>query len=303
MRPTVCRGRRALLWIALAVLPFWAAQQSQATDLALQDAAAMAGTGMFLNSGAPGLIIAVVKDDDSFIAGFGETAPGNNTEPDGKSIFRLGSISKVFAGDLLARMAADGRIGLTDPLSRRAPEGAPLKAFANQPITLLDLATHGAGLPRELRDPIGKSEEGSDAFLVSQPDYYWTWLRQNAPAYAPGTTAMYSNVGFGLLGEALAKAGGKPFGALLQAEITAPLGLGDTVTALSDQQKSRLMVGLDPFDKPDPNLEVPPVTIASGGVYSTAEDMVRWMRWHLQPTPDSAATLALATRYGGRMTG
>src|SRR5690606_3951992 len=29
-------------------------------------------------------------------------------------------------------------------------------------------------------------------------------------------------------------------------------------------------------------------------VYSTAEDMVRWMRWHLQPTPDSAATLALA---------
>lgn len=253
----------------------------------------MAGTAMYLNSGAPGLIVAVVRGEEAVIQGYGETSPGSKTEPDGQSIVRLGSISKVFATDLLAALVAEGRVGLTDSLSRYAPSGATIKSFSNQPFSLLDLATHSAGLPRELRDPSVKEGDGNP-FLAFKRDYYWKWLSQNAPAYAPGTTAMYSNFGFGLLGEALAKAGGQPYSELLRDKVVAPLQLKDTTTHLSDAQRKRLMAGLDPFNRPDPNDEVPAIMYASAGVYSTADDMVRWMRWHLSRNEKPGAALSLA---------
>jgi D-alanyl-D-alanine-carboxypeptidase/D-alanyl-D-alanine-endopeptidase len=147
--------------VSLALASLIVPAPGRADDLALRDAASMAGTAMFLNSGAPGLIIAVVRGDDSFVAGFGKTGPDNETEPDGQSIFRLGSVSKVFATDVLAKLVAQGRVSLTDPLSRYAPDGVTVKSFAGKPFTLLDLATHSAGLPRELRDPAIKENEGS----------------------------------------------------------------------------------------------------------------------------------------------
>ncbi len=69
--------------------------QTKAEDLALKDAVSMAGMQLFLNSGAPGLIIAVVQGDKSIIQAYGETAPGSNVEPDAHSVFRIASVSKV----------------------------------------------------------------------------------------------------------------------------------------------------------------------------------------------------------------
>lgn len=281
-------GKAGAALAALHILTATAGAQTK--DPALRDAVSMAATAMFLNSGAPGLIVAVVHGDETEIAGVGETAPGSKTEPDGRSILRLGSISKVFTGDLLADMAAQGRVGLSDPFTRHVPAGAVVKSFGGRPFTLLDLATHSAGLPRELPDPAVMGE--GNPFAAYSADHYWSWMRQNAPAYAPGTTAIYSNVGFGLLGEALAQAGGKPFPDLLRDRITAPLGMADTVARLSDAQKPRLMTGLDPFGNPDPNWEATPIMAASGGLYSTADDMARWMRWHL--SGEAQATMALA---------
>jgi len=104
-----------------------ATQQSSAEDLALKDAVSMTGMALFLNSGAPALIIAVVRSDGSLVQAIGETVPGNNTEPNRKSIFRSGSISKVFATDVLTSLAADGRLKLTDPFAKYAPDGASVK--------------------------------------------------------------------------------------------------------------------------------------------------------------------------------
>jgi D-alanyl-D-alanine-carboxypeptidase/D-alanyl-D-alanine-endopeptidase len=117
-----------------------ATQQSSAEDLALTDAVSMTGMALFLNSGAPALTIAIVRGDECIVQSFGETVPGNGTEPNGKSIFRLGSISKVFATDVLTSLAADGKLKLTDPLAKYAPDGASEKQ-TGRPITLLDLAT------------------------------------------------------------------------------------------------------------------------------------------------------------------
>lgn len=259
-------------------LIFTDSSKAKAEDLALKDAVSMAGMQLFLNSGAPGLIIAVVQGDDSVIQAYGETAPGNDTEPDARSIFRIASVSKVFAGDLLAALAAKGKLKLTDPLQKYAPEGAKVEVNG-RPITLLDLATHSAGLPRELPNPDTKIT--NNPFEAFDRDYYWKWMSSNQPAYAPGTTTIYSNLGYGLLGDALAKAGGADYSTVLANEVLKPAGLTETTNVLSDEQKKRLMTGLDPLDKPDANSPVPDIMYASAGIYTSAEDMVRWMRWHL----------------------
>lgn len=251
---------------------------AQAENLALKDAVSMAGMQLFLNSGAPSLIIAVVQDDDSVIQAYGETAPGSNVEPDARSIFRIASVSKVFAGDLLATLAARGKLKLTDPLQKYAPDGVKVE-INGRPITLLDLATHSAGLPRELPNPDTKITD--NPFAAFDRDYYWKWMGSHLPAYVPGTTTIYSNLGYGLLGDALAKAGGADYSTVLANEVLKPAGLTDTTNVLSDEQKKRLMTGLDPFEKPDANSPVPDIMYASAGIYTTAEDMVRWMRWHL----------------------
>ena len=270
---------RALL--ITSALTFVTAQHASAEDLALKDAVSMTGMALFLSSGAPALTIAVVRGDESIVQGFGETVPGNDIEPNSKSVFRLGSISKVFATDVLTSLAADSKLKLTDPLQRYAPDGVSVKQTGRL-ITLLDLATHSAGLPRELADP--DATPSNNPFDAFDRDYYWKWIGSNAPAYAPGTTTLYSNFGYGLMGDALAKAGNSSFADLLKSRVFEPAGMSDTTTTLNDEQKKRLMVGLDPFDKNDPNNVVPDIMHASAGVYSTADDMVKWMQWHLNPT-------------------
>ncbi|MGX1789938.1 D-alanyl-D-alanine-carboxypeptidase/endopeptidase AmpH [Bosea sp. NPDC055332] len=293
-KPARIRARKAV-WPAIAFLlaTLCSQRQAAAEDLALREAASMSGVAMFLNARAPGLILAVVRGEDSFIAGYGETAPGNGKEPDGRSIVRVGSVSKVFATDVLAAMAANGQLSLDAPLARYAPPGKAPQAFEDRPVTLLDLATHAAGLPREMPDPATPPDE-KNPFAAYKASYYWDWISRHRPAYRPGTTAIYSNFGFGLLGEALGRAGGRPFAELVREKIAVPLGMADTTLRLSEAQKSRLMTGLDPFGKPDPNWDATEVMQASAGIYTTADDMVKWMRWHLADDAAGRPARALA---------
>src|SRR5690606_13968211 len=118
-----------------------------------------------------------------------------------------------------------------------------------------------------------------------------------------GTTTLYSNAGYGLLGDALAKAGGADYSTVLANEVLAPAGLSDTTNVLNDAQQKRLMTGLDPLNQPDPNASVPDVMYASAGVYSTAADMARWMKWHLdgarRQTPQALLAHQMWLPYDG----
>ena len=216
------RVKPALLAALLAVATAGVtAKDAQAEDLVLKEATSMMGTVLALSSGAPGLVVAAVRGEESVVLGFGETRPGSKTEPNGRSVLRMGSIAKAMAGQVLASMAADGTVKITDPLAKYAPPGAKVPSFAGRQITLIDLATYTAGLPRELPDA-PEPQPGQNPFTRFQTDAYWRWLSGATLPYAPGTGAMYSNLGFGLLGEALAKAGGKPYAALLKERVTDP---------------------------------------------------------------------------------
>jgi D-alanyl-D-alanine-carboxypeptidase/D-alanyl-D-alanine-endopeptidase len=99
--------------------------------------------------------------------------------------------------------------------------------------------------------------------------------------FTPGTGASYSNWGFDLLGAALANTAGKPYADLLAERVLTPLGMKDTLFTPRPEDRDRLMQGHFFDGAPMPFAPTPVTIECAGGLYTTANDMLRWMQWHL----------------------
>ena len=228
------------------------------------------GADLYTNSGATGLVLVVVRGDQVYFKGYGESVPGSQEAPGLNSEVRLCSLTKIFTTDLLAKLVSDGTVRLDSTLRKYAPEGAVVPE-KGAPITLEDLATHTAGLERE----IGTAPRRTPHF--SYPDYEmrWHWLASANLKFTPGTQAFYSNVGFDLLSDALAKASHTPYDALLDKRTLKPLKMWNTTFYPNPGQCERLMTGAH---------EEGPCTITSNtegssGLYSTPADMVKFLSY------------------------
>src|SRR5262249_56289874 len=82
---------------SLALVLAGAPASARAGDIVLKDAASMSGAILWLSSGAPGLVLAVVRGDESVVLGYGETRPGSKVEPDGGSLLPLGPLPTLTA--------------------------------------------------------------------------------------------------------------------------------------------------------------------------------------------------------------
>jgi D-alanyl-D-alanine-carboxypeptidase/D-alanyl-D-alanine-endopeptidase len=226
----------------------------------------------------PALVIAVVRDGEISVKGFGERAGPGSPPPDGDTLMRIGSITKPFTGLVLAHLAAEGKVQFATPLAALAPEFADAKDPNIAKVRLLDLVTHAGGFPREVPHEPGSD---GDPFAPITPGAFAAWIKDTPLLFEPGTSVMYSNFGFDLLAIALANAAKKPYPELLKAYVTAPLGMKDTVFEPSEEQRSRLMHGHAPDGEALPVVPTGPVIVGSGGLYSTPNDLMRWMKWHL----------------------
>src|SRR5208337_1842662 len=205
-------------------------------------------------------------------------AEGFDAEPAGDTLFRIGSVTKAFTGQVLASLAADGVVSLTDPLTKYAPRFIAPLSEGGRPIRLVDLATHSAGLPREVPHEPGPAD---DPFAAITLDAFVSWLKANPLLFTPGTAVSYSNFGFDLLAAALSAAAQKPYPDLVAERVLKPLGLADTTFAPAGDQTARLMRGHDFDGKALPYVPTGPVIVGSGGLYSTPRDFLRWLQWHL----------------------
>ena len=236
------------------------------------------GAAMFTASGATGMVVVVVRDKDVFMQSYGEQRPHSGQRPAPESLIRLCSLTKIIATDLLVKLAVDHLVDFTDPLQKFASSGAivptrTLHGEAERGITLGDLATHTAGLPRE----VGWPPDGTPHFTFPDHAYRWEWLPKQRLRFSPGKFAAYSNIGFDLLGDALEQASGKPYAQLFQERTATPLGLRDTTLTPTPEQCSRLMIG---FKDEGPCTDTQ-ASAGSGGMYSTPNDMVRWLQYLL----------------------
>jgi D-alanyl-D-alanine-carboxypeptidase/D-alanyl-D-alanine-endopeptidase len=268
--------------VTVAVVAFaWLAASAGTVraDALLDEIVEFNGEIFFIDTKVPALVIGAVRDGEISVKGFGERAGPGSPAPDGDTIIRIGSITKAFTGEVLAHLTAEGTVELADPLSKWAPDLASGASGADvPPIRLIDLATHAAGLPREVPHEPGPD---NDPFVNITREGFAAWLKKEPLLFAPGSSVLYSNFGFDLLSIALSEAAKKPYPEILQEHITGPLQMKDTGFALSDEQKKRFMPGHAPDGTAMPEVPTGSVIVGSGGLYSTPNDLLRWMKWHL----------------------
>ena len=269
------------LLVFLFVLPLVPALAQANSPAALPDiqSAGALGTDLFLQSGATGLVLVVVRDDQVFFGGYGETAPNSHQSPTKDSLLRLCSLTKIFTTDVLTKLVADKTVQLDDPLQRYAPAGTVVPKRI-RPITLADMATHTSGLPREL----GNAPPGTPHFTF--PDYRtrWRWLPNQRLRSSPGTAALYSNVAFDFLGDALQSAAHKQYAALLAERTLKPLHMEHTTFFPNADQCRHLLISAHE-EGPCTATEA---TAGSSGLYSTAADMAVWLKYLLRTSGPGA---------------
>src|SRR5262245_33912938 len=251
---------------------------SQAKDKLLDEAVDFTGTLLFLDSKVPALVIGAVRNGETTVAGFGKIRDGSDQAPDGKTLVRIGSVTKAFTGAVLASMVADGTVRFTDPLQKRLGSNVTIPQNDGKEVRLIDLATHSSGLPREAERAASPLD---NPFATITKETLIKNLQGDPLLFAPGTGALYSNFAFDLLAQALATAAGKPYEDVLRERVLVPARLPSTVFHPNAAQNNRLMQG-HAFDA-KPLLDVPsvPMISGSGGLHSTADDMLRWLAWHL----------------------
>ena len=125
---------------------------------------------------------------------------------------------------------------LDDPVAQLLP-GFTIPKSGSHAITLLDLATQSSGLPRlpaNLR-PKNSNDPYADYKIGDLKEFLSSYRLRSAP----GDHHEYSNLGFGLLGLALATKQSMPYADLVRQRITSPLKMNDTMIALTPEAKTR----------------------------------------------------------------
>ena len=249
-----------------------------AEDKLLEEAVNFTGTLTYLNTKVPGFILIAVRKGEMAFAGFGNVTDNSSKPPDADTMFRIGSISKVFCGQVLASVVLAGELRFADRLQDRLGYDVELPEKAGQSIRIIDLVTHASGLPREVPRIEGPP---NDPFATNNKDAEIADLKKNPLLFEPGTAILYSNFGFDLLGAALAHTGGKSYADLLKERALDPVGMKDTVFNPRPGDEGRLMQGHNFDGSAMPMAHTPTSIECAGGLYTTANDMARWMKWHL----------------------
>jgi CubicO group peptidase (beta-lactamase class C family) len=228
-----------------------------------------------LDPGLPhtlGIVVGVVKHGERRVCAYGTARPD--------SIYQIGSITKTFTGLLLAQMAVQGTVSLQEPVRELLPAGTVRKPGGRE-ITLLDLATHHSGLPPM---PYNFSHERNSDPAADFAAYHKSNLYAFIGYHGVGREAnppfTYSNLGFALLGEALAERAGVPYPELIAQRITGPLGMPDTAVALSPEQQQRLIQGYGMRHDPVAPWQLDAFA-ATGAISSTAGDLLTYLEAQL----------------------
>lgn len=223
-----------------------------------------------------GVVVGMINVEGRATFAYGNRILGLETPVDERTLFEIGSVTKVFTALLLADSVARGELDFKRDAQSLMPEGWHLP-LGSPEISLLHLATQSSGLPNN-PDNLCVAEP-TRAFECYTEDAFREFLGRYVLPREPGSAWEYSNTGFGLLGLALAKHYGKSYEALLRERILDPLGLRDTMTAVPDALSDRKASGYSGvLSRPDFQI---PVLEGAGVLRSTVEDLLTFVSFHL----------------------
>jgi len=216
--------------------------------------------------GAPGMTLALADRNGLLRAseyGLADVKAGIKVAP--QTLFEIGSISKSFVAIVVLQLAEEGKLDLHKPVTSYLPWLKVESKFS--PFTTHHLLSHTSGLSGM---PLLLRAAGTTLGVSSEP----------------GTSWVYSNVGYDLLGFLIEAVDKKPFADAMRLRVLNPLGMSSSSPVISDEIRERLAVGYAPLhsDRPFPIrgklgeapwIEVPE---AAGSIAATAHDMGNYLQ-------------------------
>ena len=273
-----CRiGQWICVWLIVSLAPTRAEQNSGALlndseirSLVTQRIKALGGE----HSGV-GIVVGTVSSEGRKIISVGERSSDDSHPPDGDTVFEIGSVTKVFTALLLADMAQKDELALNDPVAKYLPAGLKVPERHGRTISLLNLATHTAGLPFMPNEAMTSSDLDAHKYSLADLRHFVANCELRSDI---GQKWEYSNIGYWLLSEALANRAGVEYQTLLYKRVIAPLDLARTAFALSPTMKMNFAPGHNAVLQPSPSISTLPIYSimpAAGGLYSTANDLLK----------------------------
>jgi CubicO group peptidase (beta-lactamase class C family) len=233
------------------------------------------------------MVVGSVDQHGSHILSFGKLDNGTDQDPNGDTVFLIGSVSKTFTTSLFQDMVDRGELSLNDPVARYLPKSVKMPTHGGKEITLLDLATHTAGFPINPDNMTGKDfKEQYETYTVEK---MYAFLSAYTLRRDLGAEFEYSNVGMALLGHVLELKAGTDFESLVVDRICRPLRMNSTVVTLTPQLRARLAMGHDKTGNPSPPWNMHAYAPA-GSICSTANDLLKYASAQAGLAPSVLAT-------------
>ncbi|MCM4166429.1 Protein flp [Arenibacter antarcticus] len=238
--------------------------------------------------------VSIVKGDSIVISdGFGKRDINQKNSVDGETVFRLGSLSKGFAGVLAANLKSEGKLHWEDKVSDFIP-GFQLGDKSNTDnITLANILSHTSGTPYHSYTNL--IEAGLPLTTIAER------FKNVVPISKPGIMYSYQNAMFALCGVMVQQATGQDISTSLTNRFFKPLGMSSTTMdyeALSHEDNVAM-----PHSQRRNGWKTIPLNdhyynaIAAGGINASALDMGKWMRFLLGHNPELMNKTALKETF------
>lgn len=262
-----------MLILVLAGVPTFAqtAARTLVSDAELHQ---MLLTRIDLQKYGTGIVVGIIEPKGKRVVAYGTMGIDDRRPVNGDTVFDVGSITKVFTALLLSDMVQRGEVALDDAAQKYVPAGVYVPARGGKQMTLVDLATHTAGLPPRPTNLNPKDPEQSRSGYST--DLLYQFLASYVLTTDIGTHYQYSSVGYGLLGDVLSRIAGMPYAELTRQRIMQPLGMEDTRMTPTSAMQARTPIGYDSHRMPVEH-EKFQVLASAGALRSTANDLLTFL--------------------------
>lgn len=222
-----------------------------------------------------GGVVVIVKDGEILTErgfGYADVAAKITVDPR-TTVFRPGSISKVFTWTAVMQLVEQGKLDLDVDINRYLDFTIP--AHEGKPVTMRNVMTHTAGFEEKLKDIIGSRP------APSLDSYVKDWIPRRI--FAPGVVPAYSNYASTLAGYIVARVSGEPFDDYMDRHVLRPLGMTQSTfrQPAPEELQPLLSKGYLRASAPAQYFEYMGPAPA-GSLSATGHDMAKFMIAHLQ---------------------
>jgi len=233
------------------------------------------------NKANAGLVVGKIKDGKADIQFYGVANKENAAPLNAGSIFEIGSISKPFTGILLHLLINEGKIAMNDPLNKYLPEEGHLPKIDGKDITVRNLVTHAACLPR-MPGNFNPPASGTQNPYMQYTEKDLLAFLPSAPMAdcSPGKSSLYSNLGAGLMGYILTRVYGKSYTEMFNERLAKPL---QTKSFGVMPPSDKWTHGYTESGTAHPNWDFTDALVGAGGVDASAEDLSTILKVLMKP--------------------